>query len=403
MTATVRHLPMGKIAPLLRRPVHVSPSSSYREIGIRSFGKGVFHKVPVSGLEIGSKRVFSICPGDLLFNIVFAWEGAVAVASEAEQGMIGSHRFLTCRADPEFADPRYLYWWFVREKGQEQLLRASPGGAGRNRTLGIDKLHTIEVPLPSVEEQREFLAWIDELSARFDESRALASRVAADSEMLLVAMAHRMDLNEGSKEKAGWRRRQLSEVLRLKCDIRKVDATAAYPNLGIYSFGRGLFHKPPIEGLSTSASALQRVAAGQFIYSRLFAFEGAYGMVTDEFDGVYVSNEYPTFDCDTTQVLPEFLVAYFKAKHIWQTVAAGSKGLGNRRQRVQPDKILAHEIWLPPLEYQQCFVQLSRGVAESFRLRTAADEAAGKAFVGALDKGFAALELARGTTAKSAA
>lgn len=391
MTATVRYLPMGQIAPLVRRPVQVSPSASYREIGIRSFGKGVFHKTPASGLEIGSKRVFSICPGDLLFNIVFAWEGAVAVASEAERGMIGSHRFLTCRADPEFVDPRYLYWWFVREKGQEQLRRASPGGAGRNRTLGIDKLHAIQVPLPSVEEQSRFLIWIDELRARFDEARALAGRVTEDSEMLLIAMAHRADLSDESKERAGWRRSHLSEILRLRCDVRKVDATATYPNLGIYSFGRGLFHKPPIEGLSTSASALQRVAAGQFIYSRLFAFEGAYGMVADEFDGVYVSNEYPTFDCDTTQILPEFLVAYFKAKHVWETVAAGSKGLGNRRQRVQPDKILAHELWLPPLAYQQCFVQLGRGVAETSRVRAETDKAAEKAFIGALDKELAGL------------
>ena len=44
--------------------------------------------------------------------------------------------------------------------------------------------------------------------------------------------------------------------------------------------------------------SLRRVKEGQFIYSRLFAFEGAYGMVTKEFDGAFVSQEYPTFKCD---------------------------------------------------------------------------------------------------------
>jgi type I restriction enzyme S subunit len=52
-----------------------------------------------------------------------------------------------------------------------------------------------------------------------------------------------------------------------------------YPNFGIYSFGRGLFRKSPIKGISTSAPTLFRVHAGDFIYSRLFAFEGAYGIV----------------------------------------------------------------------------------------------------------------------------
>src|SRR5713101_1739451 len=128
---------MGDIAPLIRRPVPVRPDETYREIGIRSFGRGVFHKTPTTGLEIGTKRVFSIEPGDLLFNIVFAWEGAVAVASEPERGTIGSHRFLTCVVNKDVADARYLFWWFSRGKGREQLLKASPGGAGRNRTLGV--------------------------------------------------------------------------------------------------------------------------------------------------------------------------------------------------------------------------------------------------------------------------
>ena len=66
--------PMGEVAPLVRRPVPVDPEGIYREIGIRSFARGVFHKTPTTGLEIGQKRVFAIEQGDLLFNIVFAWE-----------------------------------------------------------------------------------------------------------------------------------------------------------------------------------------------------------------------------------------------------------------------------------------------------------------------------------------
>src|ERR1700685_4425167 len=105
---------MAEIAPLVRRPIHVDVDAIYREIGIRSFAKGVFHKPPITGLELGEKRVFAIMPGDLLFNIVFAWEGAVAVASAAEGGTIGSHRFLTCVPNPEIADAQYLFWWFSR-------------------------------------------------------------------------------------------------------------------------------------------------------------------------------------------------------------------------------------------------------------------------------------------------
>jgi type I restriction enzyme S subunit len=164
---------MGEVAPLVRRPVETVADATYREIGIRSFGKGVFHKAPTTGLEIGSKRVFAIEPGDLLFNIVFAWEGAVAVAGESERGMIGSHRFLTCVTDKERVDARFLNYWFSRGEGRDRLLWASPGGAGRNRTLGIEKLAAIEVPLPPLDEQRRIVARIDALAAKIAEARGL--------------------------------------------------------------------------------------------------------------------------------------------------------------------------------------------------------------------------------------
>src|SRR6266478_391786 len=121
--------PMIEVAPLIRRPVRIEPDGLYQEIGVRSFGKGIFHKPPSTSLQIGTKKVFAIEPGDLLFNIVFAWEGAVAVAGEAERDTIGSHRFLTCVPNPRLALGRYLYWYFVHDRGLRQLQLASPGGA----------------------------------------------------------------------------------------------------------------------------------------------------------------------------------------------------------------------------------------------------------------------------------
>src|SRR5215470_15376212 len=108
---------VGDVIELARRPVHVDPDKTYTEIGIRSFGRGIFHKPPMLGSELGNKRVFSIEPTDLIFSNVFAWEGAVAVASPDDAGLIGSHRFMTYRVDEEVADARYLYYYFTSECG----------------------------------------------------------------------------------------------------------------------------------------------------------------------------------------------------------------------------------------------------------------------------------------------
>jgi type I restriction enzyme S subunit len=166
--ATSRRL--AEVAPLVRRPVPLDRSLSYLELGVRSFGRGTFHKPPLSGSEIGTKKLFRIEPGDLVFNIVFAWEGAVAVARPEDRGRFGSHRFLTCVPRSGIASASYLCFHFLTDDGLAALGAASPGGAGRNRTLGLQALANLSVPLPDYQQQ----LWFDDLL-----SKATAIRTAA--------------------------------------------------------------------------------------------------------------------------------------------------------------------------------------------------------------------------------
>ena len=104
-----------------------------------------------------------------------------------------------------------------------------------------------------------------------------------------------------------WPMVTLGEVMSLDLDPHPVEAERAYPNVGIYSFGRGTFAKPPIDAASTSASRLYRIRKGQIVYSRLFAFEGAYASVPAEHDGMFVSNEFPTFTVDANRAEPAYI------------------------------------------------------------------------------------------------
>lgn len=180
---------VGEVLTLQRREVHPEPSSSYNEIGVRSFGRGIFHKEPVSGADLGTKRVFRIEPGDLVLSNVFAWEGAIAVASESEAGRIGSHRFMTFTPNGDRIDASWARWWFLSEPGLELIQIASPGSAGRNRTLAIDRFLSIEIPLPSIEEQRSVAARIDVLARSSDSvSAALRARDRAALLQLLPGL-----------------------------------------------------------------------------------------------------------------------------------------------------------------------------------------------------------------------
>ncbi|MCY1704286.1 restriction endonuclease subunit S [Deinococcus sp. SL84] len=164
MTADAPTYPLGKVAPLVRRPVEVVDGKSYAELGVRSFGRGTFHKPNLSALDVGTKKLFRIEPGDLIFNIVFAWEGAVAVAQPEDVGRVGSHRFLTCVANPDMVLPEFLNFYFQTSQGLADLEAASPGGAGRNRTLSLKNVALLPVPIPDLREQRYFVSLLNRVN-----------------------------------------------------------------------------------------------------------------------------------------------------------------------------------------------------------------------------------------------
>jgi type I restriction enzyme S subunit len=92
--------------------------------------------------------VFHVVKDAFVVNIVFAWEQAVATTSEREEGMIASHRFPMYRTKLGKCDVRYLKDFFLTKRGKYLLGLASPGGAGRNKTLGQKEFESLEVALP---------------------------------------------------------------------------------------------------------------------------------------------------------------------------------------------------------------------------------------------------------------
>ncbi|MDV5050043.1 restriction endonuclease subunit S [Faecalibacterium duncaniae] len=139
-------------------PVNVEPDKEYVQIGIRSHGKGLFYKEPVLGKALGNKQVFWIQPNCFILNVVFAWEQAITKTTENEIGMIGSHRFPMYRPKNDLVDINYLIYYFLTKRGTDILEAASPGGAGRNRTLGQERFLKSKITLPTLPEQQKIAA-----------------------------------------------------------------------------------------------------------------------------------------------------------------------------------------------------------------------------------------------------
>lgn len=344
---------------LARRKVSLKPDGTYDEIGVRSFGKGIFHKSPVAGADLGDKKVFEIAPGDLVISNVFAWEGAVAIAGPAEANRIGSHRFMTWVPDSSSVDVGYLYHYFVSDVGLRQLAKASPGSAGRNKTLGIKSFQDLQIPIPTIEEQRRIRAKVEAL-----ESWRQATELA-----VAASTGLRSSLTDGLYGNAG-QLHALGEFLTPTVDMVKVDDSETYTTAGVRWYGEGVFAKDEKKGSEIKATTLFRLQPGDFIYNKLFAWKGSFAIVPSHTKPLVASNEFPSFRVDESRLLPEYVSGWFRQPHVWSAVERLSTGgTPTSRNRLKPAQLFQLQISVPTLEEQRIVVSQMHRLSQVAQLQ----------------------------------
>ena len=178
-----------------------------------------------------------------------------------------------------------------------------------------------------------------------------------------------------------WPKVKLGEALTPTERGETVDAVKEYRLLGVRLDGLGPFLRETVLGTQTSATKLFRVVTGDFIYSRLFACRGAFGVINDELDGCYVSGEFPTFVSVPGRVDVEFLKYWFRLPSVIAAVDADCSGSTPlTRNRFKEQFFVGLEIPLPPLAEQRRVVarieELAAQIHEARTLRHQADEEA---------------------------
>lgn len=188
-----------------------------------------------------------------------------------------------------------------------------------------------------------------------------------------------------------WPMVKLGDVLTPTERGEVVNPTNEYRLLGIRLDGKGPFLRETLMGTQTSASRLYRVQKGDFIYSRLFACRGAFGVISEELDGCYVSGEFPTFVPIPGKIDVEYLKYWFRLPSVIERVDADCSGSTPlTRNRFKEKFFLELEIPLPPLAEQQRLVkrieELTQQINEARNLREEAVNESEALFSQYLDK-----------------
>ena len=172
---------------------------------------------------------------------------------------------------------------------------------------------------------------------------------------------------------ASWPAVRLRTVMEVDLDAVTVSSSENYSMVGVYSFGRGLFRKEPVSGGNTSYRTFYRLNSNHVVMSQLFGWEGALALSSEEFNGLFVSSQFPTFQCDISKLDRHFLGWLMRRPLFWKDLGTRAKGMGDRRRTLNPNSLLDAEIVLPPLSEQRRIVtrieELASKIEEARLLR----------------------------------
>ncbi len=158
---------LGDVVRPVPRKVR-KPVEAFLSAGVRSHGKGVFLKEDFPANGIALEELFVLRQLDLVVNITFGWEGAIAIVPPEADGALVSHRFPTYEFDQTKALPEYFRHVIRTRRFVFDVACASPGGAGRNRVLNRREFLEIPLKLPSIEEQARIADLLNGVDCEID-------------------------------------------------------------------------------------------------------------------------------------------------------------------------------------------------------------------------------------------
>lgn len=139
------------------------PTTDYIRLGIRSHCKGTFHELVKIENILSADKMYIVPKNNLILNITFAWEQAIAITDDNDEGKYISNRFPTF-AFKDNQLPTFYKYIIPQKRLKYDLNVASPGGAGRNRVLNKKLFLSIPVNIPLLKEQgkiAKFLTTVD--------------------------------------------------------------------------------------------------------------------------------------------------------------------------------------------------------------------------------------------------
>lgn len=337
-------VPLGEVLQHRKEFITIDDSQEYKRCRIQLHAKGIVLRDLIEGARIKTKEQQVCRSGEFLVAEIDAKVGGFGIVPEDLNAAIVSSHYFLFEIDPNKLDKHFLDYYIRTPTFREQV---SARGTTNYAAIRPRQVLEYSIPLPPLPEQRRIVAKIEVLAAKTAEARSLRHKAVAEIEALVISLHVNL---------AGKRIRELREVVVLDEDSVPVNSDKEYPQVGIKSFGVGLFKKPATKGADTTYKAFNRLYPGALVLSQVKGWEGAIAVADDDLAGWFVSPEYRTFRCIASEASPDYLSALVRTEWFWRRLQNATRGVGARRERTRPEQFLNIKIPMPNLDQQKSAV-----------------------------------------------
>ena len=324
--------------------------------GVNSRGEFQQTKAITAGIDL--KPYKAVWPGDIAYNPSRLNIGSLAYR---ESGMcIVSHLYQVFHVKDKYKDvllPEFLLVWFKRD---EFLRSVDYFNYGSQRAeFNLKKLGELDIPLPSIEEQRKVVNVWKVLREVKAQNEAKAAPLLQLCQSYIQELKHKYPKN-----------------YRIGKAIKVYDKTNINEeNLEVLGLNSNKEFMPTVANLeSVSTKKYKVVSKGVFAFSGMQTGRDECIRIClyDKDTSALISPAYTTFTLDDTQpLLPEYLMLSFKSSEMDRLGWFYSDS--SVRSNLDWNRFLEIEISLPPIDVQQAIVDIYKCANEAKQIAAEAD------------------------------
>ena len=337
--------------------VDIHDKEEYKCGGVRLNGRGVFVREIKLGSDIQKQWVMHrVEKNNMVYSTLFADKGAFAIATEADEELVFSEKFVCFKITDENVLPEYLHVIFQTDFLSSQCDAFKTGMAAFSLSHSSKKkVLKMKIPVPDKTEQlrivAEYKAYEGLRISLDDESENIKSTAS-------VLIKKYVESNLDGVETV-----PLSELGQYINRSAVAIPGEEYKQITVKLHGNGVVLRKMEDG-GNIKSVQHAVIGGDLIYSKIDVKSGAIGFVPDELAGGVVTADFPTVEMkNLTQIDREFLLIYFSSDKFYESMEDKSKGTTNR-VRTKKSSFLNHLVPWGDEKYRENVVKEYRDLRQ---------------------------------------